>query len=97
MTSDNGKEFAEHQTLAKKSYIDYYFAHPYHSWKRGSNENLNELIRQYIPKRIDFKTISDHYVKDIETKLNKRPRKRFNYESPIFEMEKLLFNQKLNL
>jgi|TARA_B110000116_G_C16639274_1_gene492114 IS30 family transposase len=54
MTSDNGKEFAEHQTVAEKSYIDYYFAHPYHSWERGSNENLNGLIRKYIPKGTDF-------------------------------------------
>ena len=95
MTSDNGKEFAEHQIVAEKSYIDYYFAHPYHSWERGSNENLNGLIRQYIPKGTDFKTISDQYIKDIETKLNNRPRKRLNFENPIFEMEKLLFNQKV--
>jgi IS30 family transposase len=95
MTSDNGKEFAEHQTVAEKAYIDYYFAHPYHSWERGSNENLNGLIRQYIPKKTDFKTLTNQYIKDIETKLNNRPRKRFNFESPIFEMEKLLFNQKV--
>ena len=95
MTSDNGKEFAEHQAIAEESYIDYYFAHPYHSWERGSNENLNGLIRQYIPKKTDFKTLSNQYIKDIETKLNNRPRKRFNFESPIFEMEKLLFNQKV--
>lgn len=95
MTSDNGKEFAEHQCVAEKLYIDYYFAHPYHSWERGSNENLNGLIRQYIPKNTNFKTLSDQYIKDIETKLNNRPRKRFNFQTPIFEMEKLLFNQKV--
>jgi IS30 family transposase len=95
ITSDNGKEFAEHQRVAEKLYLDYYFAHPYHSWERGSNENLNGLIRQYIPKKTDFKTLSNQYIKDIETKLNNRPRKRFNFESPIFEMEKLLFNQKV--
>lgn len=95
ITSDNGKEFAEHQSVAEKLYVDYYFAHPYHSWERGSNENLNGLIRQYIPKNTDFKTLSNQYIKSIETKLNNRPRKRFNFESPIFEMEKLLFNQKV--
>ena len=82
MTSDNGKEFAEHQSIAEKLYIDYYFAHPYHSWERGSNENLNGLIRQYIPKKTDFKTLTNQYIKDIETKLNNRPRKRFDFESP---------------
>lgn len=95
MTSDNGKEFAEHQSVAEKSFIDYYFAHPYHSWERGSNENLNGLIRQYIPKNTDFKTLSAQYIKEIETKLNNRPRKRLNFETPIFEMEKLLFNRKV--
>jgi len=97
ITSDNGKEFAEHLKVAEKLNIDYYFAHPYHSWERGSNENLNGLIRQYIPKKTDFSTISDAYIKSIETKLNNRPRKRFNYENPIFVMNKLLFNQKLHL
>lgn len=95
ITSDNGKEFAEHQTVAEKLYIDYYFAHPYHSWERGSNENLNGLIRQYITKDTDFTLLTDQYIKDIETKLNNRPRKRFDFETPIFEMEKLLFNQKV--
>ena len=95
ITSDNGKEFTEHQRVAEKLYLDYYFAHPYHSWERGSNENFNGLIRQYIHKKTDFKTLSNQYIKDIETKLNNRPRKRFNFESPIFEKEILLFNQKV--
>ena len=72
--------------------IDYYFAHPYHSWERGANENLNGLIRQYIPKKTDFSTLTDDYIKSIETKLNIRPRKRYNFENPIFVMEKILFN-----
>jgi len=97
ITSDNGKEFAEHLKVAEKLNIDYYFAHPYHSWERGSNENLNGLIRQYIPKKTDLDTVSDEYIKTIEKKLNNRPRKRFNYENPIFVMNKLLFNQKLHL
>ena len=97
ITSDNGKEFAAHRKVSEISNIDYYFANPYHSWERGSNENLNGLVRQYIPKKSDFKLFSDEYIKQIEDKLNSRPRKRFNYENPIFVMNKLLFNQKLHL
>lgn len=93
ITADNGKEFAGHKEVAEFLNIDYYFAHPYHSWERGSNENLNGLIRQYIKKKTDFRKLSEEYVKSIETKLNNRPRKRFNYQNPIFVMEKLLFNQ----
>lgn len=93
VTSDNGKEFAEHEDIAEYLNIDFYFAKPYHSWQRGSNENLNGLIRQYIKKKTDFRTLSDKYIKSIETKLNNRPRKRFNFKTPIFVMEKLLFNQ----
>ena len=95
ITSDNGKEFAGHKEVAKISNIDYYFANPYASWERGSNENLNRLIRQYIPKKSDFSLLSEKYIKQIENQLNSRPRKRFNYENPIFVMNKLLFNQKV--
>ena len=97
MTADNGKEFAEHLFVAEELNIDHYFAKPYHSWERGSNENLNRLVRQYLPKKTDFTTITDQQIKEIEDKLNKRPRKRFNYENPIFVMNQLLFNQKLHL
>ena len=63
--------------------------------KEVLTENLNGLVRQYIPKKTDFRTVSDSYIKEIETKLNNRPRKRYNYETPIFVMEKLLFNQRV--
>jgi len=95
ITADNGKEFAGHQNVAEALSIDYYFAHPYHSWERGSNENLNGLVRQYFPKGSDFTQLSDQYIKQIETKINSRPRKRFGYRNPIFVMNKLLFNQKV--
>jgi len=95
ITADNGKEFAGHEQVAESLGIDYYFAHPYHSWERGSNENLNGLIRQYFTKGSDFSSLSDEYIKKIETKLNSRPRKRLGYQSPIFEMNKLLFNHKV--
>ena len=97
MTADNGKEFAEHLFVAEELNIDHYFAKPYHSWQRGSNENLNRLVRQCLPKKTDFTTITDQQIKEIEDKLNNRPRKRFNYENPIFVMNQLLFNQKLHL
>jgi hypothetical protein len=54
---DNGKEFAYHQTIAERLDAQGYFAHPYHSWERGLNENTNGLIRQYLPKGADFRTL----------------------------------------
>jgi transposase, IS30 family len=83
ITADNGKEFADHKTIAEALELQFFFARPYHSWERGSNENLNGLIRQYIPKKTDFDTITDQYIQQIETDLNNRPRKRFNFESPL--------------
>jgi len=75
--------------------IDFYFANPYHSWERGANENLNGLIRQYFPKKTDFSKITEKQIKEVETKLNNRPRKRLQYKTPIFVMEKLLFNSEV--
>lgn len=95
MTADNGKEFAGHEKVAESLNIEYYFAHPYHSWERGSNENLNGLIRQYFTKGSDFDNITDLQIEKIQTKINNRPRKRFKYKSPIFVMENLLFNKKV--
>ena len=95
ITADNGKEFADHKFVSEQLGIDYYFARPYHSWERGSNENLNGLVRQYFKKSSDFEPINKEKVKAVENKLNNRPRKRFNYENPIFVMEKLLFNQEV--
>ena len=92
ITADNGKEFAGHQDVAEFLSIDYYFAHPYHSWERGSNENLNGLIRQYIPKKTDFNTITDQYIETVQQELNNRPRERFNFKNPNFVMNQLLFN-----
>ena len=83
MTADNGKEFALHQQISKDLDIDFFFAKPYHSWERGANENLNGLIRQYFPKKTDFNTITDEQVQWAEDKLNNRPRKRFQFQSPL--------------
>jgi IS30 family transposase len=82
ITSDNGTEFTLHQEIAIDLEIDYYFAHPYASYERGSIENLNGLIRQYIPKGKDFDDIDESYIKLIEEKLNTRPRKILNFLTP---------------
>ncbi len=82
ITSDNGKEFSKHSEIASNLGVEYYFANPYHSWERGANENLNGLIRQYFPKGMNFDEITDEQVKNIENKLNNRPRKRFGYKTP---------------
>ena len=82
ITSDNGKEFAKHHLIAKALEIDYYFANPYCSWERGANENLNGLVRQYFPKGSDFSLITAEQVKMVVEKLNNRPRKRHQYNSP---------------
>ena len=92
ITSDNGKEFASHQKIADTLGINFYFAKPYHSWERGSNENLNGLIRQFIPKKTNFEFITDQDIQSIEDQLNNRPRKRFNFNSPNeFYNQKIAF------
>lgn len=83
ITSDNGKEFVEHKAIAKSLAVDYYFAHPYHSWERGANENMNGLIRQYLPKGTSFDSLDDNEIKRIRDKLNHRPRKKLGYLTPI--------------
>ncbi len=82
ITSDNGKEFAEHQRISKRLTAKIYFAHPYHSWERGLNENTNGLIRQYFPKNTDFKTITKKNVQNAMDRLNNRPRKTLDYATP---------------
>ena len=90
ITADNGKEFALHEEISKSLNIKFFFAQPYHSWERGANENLNGLIRQYIPKKSDFSLLTDDYIFEVQEKLNNRPRKRFNFDSP-----NNIFNQKV--
>ena len=82
ITSDNGKQFAGHQKVASNLGAEFYFARPYHSWERGTNENTNGLIRQYIPKKSNFDNYSDEDLLRIQTKLNSRPRKRLGYSTP---------------
>lgn len=82
ITTDNGLEFAQHQTIAKKLKCDYYFCHPYSSWERGLNENINGLIRQYIPKGSSFENLTPQDIKRIENRLNHRPRKSLGWKTP---------------
>ena len=77
-----GKEFAEHHQLTRRSGLQIYFADPYASWQRGTNENTNGLLRQYFPKGTDFTRISHDEVARVEQSLNERPRKRLGYRTP---------------
>lgn len=83
LTVDNGHEHAGHQEITKALRMDVFFAHPYHSWERGTNENTNGLIRWYLPKKTDFATISDAQIQEIEHRLNTRPRKRLGWKTPL--------------
>lgn len=82
ITADNGTEFAMHKYISKKLGTLFYFAHPYSSWERGLNEYTNRLIRQYIPKKTNFESVSSLNIKEITMKLNRRPRKKLNYNTP---------------
>jgi IS30 family transposase len=81
-TYDNGKEFAHHKLVAELLDSSAYFAHPYHSWERGLNENTNGLIRQYFPKGFDFSKLQKEDVKRVQNKLNTRPRKCIDFDTP---------------
>ena len=82
ITADNGKEFSLHEYTAQQLDIDWYFADPYSAWQRGTNENTNGLIRQYIRKGSDLNDYTDAYIAEITQRLNHRPRKRLGFKSP---------------
>lgn len=82
LTSDNGKEFGKHKSIAKGLAADYYFAHPYASWERGTNENMNGLVRQYFPKQRDLRTVTDEEIQRAMDRLNNRPRKCLGFRTP---------------
>ena len=92
ITADNGKEFAFHEQIAKTLDCDVFFADPYCSWQRGLNENTNGLLRQYWPKKTDFKLISQHEVAMGVKQLNDRPRKLLFFKSPAELMEQCMSN-----
>jgi IS30 family transposase len=82
ITSDNGKEFADHKKVKQQLFSSFFFADAYASWQRGTNENTNGLIREYLPKGCDFRQVSDQHIQMIENKLNNRPRKRLGFKTP---------------
>jgi IS30 family transposase len=90
MTYDNGIEFSDHEVIEKRTGMTIYFAHPYHSWERGTNENMNGLYRQFFPKKHDFTHVSQKEIDRVTRLLNTRPRKRHHYQTPdeIFRSQK---------
>lgn len=81
-TLDNGIEFSEYELMERETGMEIFFAYPYHSWERGSNENFNGLLRQYFPKGSNFATVTQKDVDRAVRELNHRPRKRLNYLTP---------------
>jgi len=79
MTYDNGTEMAYHKSLTDQTGMDIYFAHPYSSWERGTNENTNGLVRRYYPKKTDFNTVTEDQLERLQKRLNNRPRKVLGY------------------
>ena len=88
ITYDNGSEFAEHELTGRHTGLDIYFAYPYHSWERGSNENGNGLLRQFFPKGCYFAKIKQQQIEAATDLINHRPRKRHGYLTPTEIYEK---------
>lgn len=83
ITSDNGTEFHQYKQIEKNSNVKFYFANPYHSWERGTNENTNGLIRQYLPKGTSMENLTQQQCDRIADKLNNRPRERYDFKTPM--------------
>ena len=82
-TSENGKEFSKFKELEKELKVSCYFANPYHSWERGTNENTNGLLRRYFPKGTDFKNLTKEEVNKAVWSINNRPRKCLEFKTPL--------------
>ena len=82
ITADNGTEFHDYESVERSTTVRFYFATPYHSWERGSNENLNGLLRQYLPKNTSLAGLTQRQCDAIAKSLNTRPRKRLGYRTP---------------
>ena len=89
ITVDNGTEFHGYEKIEQATCVTFYFATPYHSWERGSNENTNGLIRQYLPKRQSMKNVTQSRCNEIACILNNRPRKRFSFLTPLERLQQL--------
>ena len=93
LTWDNGTEMARHARITEQTGIQVYFADPHAPWQRGSNENINGLLREYLPKGTDLSTYTAAQLQAIQDELNDRPRKRFGFRTPREQLAKLLENQ----
>lgn len=83
LTSDHGKEFADHEQIAELLQLQFYFAHPYAAWQRGTNENTNGLLRQYFPKKSDLQFVANKEIEQAMSRLNFRPRKCLAFRTPF--------------
>jgi IS30 family transposase len=90
ITADNGTEFHGYRTIENATGVSVFFATPYHSWERGTNENANGLIRQYLPKRTSMKDVTQAQCNEIARLLNDRPRKRLGFMTPLEKLNQLL-------
>jgi IS30 family transposase len=88
ITADNGTEFHSYRDVEAATGVTIYFATPYHSWERGTNENTNGLIRQYLPKRTSMKSVTQARCNAIAGALNNRPRKRYRFRTPLEQLRK---------
>lgn len=92
LTIDNGTEFMKHEDVTKATGVSIYFADPYSSWQGGANENVNMLLRGYLPKRHDIRDLTQEELDDIAKELNNRPRKRLGYYTPNETDQQLMLN-----
>jgi IS30 family transposase len=83
VTADNGTEFHDYERVERLTGAAFFFARPYHSWERGSNENANGLVRQYLPKGMSMAGLTQHQCNAIAIELNTRPRKRLSFRTPL--------------
>ena len=90
VTFDNGKEFAGHEKIAEELKMDVFFAHPYHAWERGTNENVNGLIRRLYPKRSSFAEVGTESLSRIDRYVNHRPRKCLDWNTPREKLTRFL-------
>jgi transposase, IS30 family len=99
LTTDNGREFAQYERIAATLDADFFFAHPYSSWERGANENMNGLIRQFFPKKMPFNLITKKDIEMAMHRLNHRPRKCLGYRTSheVFMEQFQLHNQSVAL
>jgi IS30 family transposase len=92
LTWDQGREMANHIAIAEAAQLDIYFCDPHSPWQRGSNENMNRLLRQYFAKGTDLSIFPADYLDYIATKLNTQPRKTLGWKTPAEALDELLSN-----